>query len=234
MKLLLDVPYLEKDFAKKNGAKWNASKKSWFIDDITKVPNVLKWLPKMNILCSKLYVFTMTIDCWKCGTETQVVCLGTDSSYSSDEEFELNKDLQLLTYVKEIPSPLGTYLKKKYGYFPAFSNFIGETYFINHCTECNSVQGDNFLHEIPEDAFYKKVIYKDSLPTNYYGINNSYIIPIFASLPYYDEVSKSYELILHHMETEKENRASVSVTQEKINGLFDVSNLLSDVDIKGL
>ena len=45
MKLYLDVPFEEKDAAKKAGAFWHASKRRWFIVDRAVGP-FLKWLAK--------------------------------------------------------------------------------------------------------------------------------------------------------------------------------------------
>lgn len=121
-----------------------------------------------------------------------------------------------------------------YFYYPAFSKTIHETYFINHCSVCKSVQGDNFLHEVPKQAFYSKLCYSDSEPITYARIKNTFGVPLMAKLPYYDEVSSSMEMIMYHMETGIENRASMNVNQHLINQLFSCSIREEDINIQGI
>lgn len=59
-KLLLDVPYSEKDQAKKLGARWDTEKKKWYIDDEKVQLSDLKpeWLPKN--MCTRVENDTST------------------------------------------------------------------------------------------------------------------------------------------------------------------------------
>lgn len=234
MKIRLEVPYKDKDLAKAKGAKWNPSLKTWFTDDIAKIEGLDQWVNKFNIICENIYIFKMDRTCWKCKKNTEVVCLGTDKSYSTEEHYDENMDIQLLSYVESMPDSLAKYMKDQFSYFPSYSRTVKSTYYINHCSHCKSVQGDNFLHEVPEEAFYKKLCYKDSEPSSYRKIKNQFCIPLEAQLPYYDETSGSMELILAHMITEVENRSSLDISQTLINRLPDVSIQEEDIEIIGL
>lgn len=244
MDLLLDVPYSEKDEAKKNGALWNPNIKKWYVKEDPKQDYYEnwnyyfeKWLPKHNLLCRNLFVFQMNRKCWKCGKNTKVICLATNDAYTLfmgeifDDRYQ---NLQLLSYVSKIPEELATFLKEKYNYYPSYSNFVKKTYYINHCEFCKSVQGDNFLHEVPEEAFYKHLCYNNSEKSDYYRVKNNYLVPILAELPYYDLVSHSSELIEVHMQTEKENRASLHITQKVMDGLLDDSNYIGNIIIDNI
>lgn len=44
--LYLDVPYADKDGAKALGAKWNATRKRWYVPDGVATEPFAKWLPK--------------------------------------------------------------------------------------------------------------------------------------------------------------------------------------------
>lgn len=244
MDLILNVPYSEKNSAKANGAWWNPDIKSWYVrEDKSKdyYENWLyyfgKWLPEHNLLCKTLYIFQMQRKCWKCGKNTKVICLATDDAYTlftgqvRDEHY---KHLQLLSYLKYVPEALEKFLKEEYNYYLAYSSTIKDSYFINHCTHCNSVQGDNFLHEIPKEAFYKKLCYKNADSSEYFRVNHKYIIPILAQLPYYDLTAHSSQLILIHMQTEVENRASLNVTQALIDKLFECSDYLGEINFLGI
>ena len=234
MNLLLNVPYAEKEDAKGKGARWNPELKKWYVDDISKAPDIEKWIPDFNILCSKIVIFEMDRACWKCMQNTLVVCLASDLSFAPEDQYKENKNLQLFSYIKNMPEALQIHLKAKYDYSPSYSKQIDETYFMNHCNYCNSVQGDNYLHEIPEDAFYKKLCYVNSKPSSYTTIENEFIIPLAASLPYYDEMSESADLMFQHIYTGIENRESLDITQKLINGLFDKSIHLGSVKIDGI
>lgn len=233
MNILLNVPYEEKDLAKQQGAKWNPQLKSWYVDDVEKIRAVSKWLGKCNIICENLYLLKKKQTCWKCRMETDVYMLATDKSYALENGFQCNNNLLLLTYVKSMPLKLSEYLKKCL-YYPTFSKTINEKYFINHCSFCKNVQGDNFLHEVPKQAFYSKLCYSDSEPITYAKIKNTFGVPLIAELPYYDEACSSIEMIMHHMETGIENRASMNVNQALINQLFSCSIQEADISIQGL
>lgn len=233
MNILLNVPYAEKNLTKQQGAKWNPQLKSWYIDDVSKISAVSKWLGKCNIICETLYLLKKKQTCWKCRKNTAVYMLATDKSYALDDGFRCNNNIQLLTYVKAMPPKLSEYMRNCL-YYPSFSKTINEKYFINHCSFCKSVQGDNFLHEVPKQAFYRKLCYPDSEPIFYAKIQNNFGVPLWAELPYYDEMSSSMELIMHHMETGIENRASMNVNQKLINQLFSCSIKGKDIHIPGI
>lgn len=234
MNLLLNVPYHEKDLAKQKGAKWNSQIKSWYIDNLSNISNFKKWLPPHNYICENLYILRMEQICYRCKKTTQVVLFATDKSYSSNENYTLNNNIQILTYVKAMPDSLGAYMRTHFAYSPDYSYTIKEKYFVNHCSHCHALQGDNYLHEVPSQAFYKKIFYKNSSPINYAKINHTFYIPLLAEPPYYDDTAASFTLLDHHMKTGRENRASLIVTQKKINGLFDCSIKDPDIQINGI
>lgn len=120
MHVLLDVPYQEKDLAKKRGARWNPQLKSWYVDDLTKVGAVSEWIGNDNIVCENLYILTKEHTCWKCGRNLDVVLLATDNSCSVDDGYQRNQNLQILTYVKRMPQGLEEYMKQLL-YYPEYS-----------------------------------------------------------------------------------------------------------------
>lgn len=244
MDLLLTVQFNEKDSAKANGAWWKPNIKSWYVREDEKADYhqkwnqyFEKWLPKHNLLCKNIYLFQMERKCWKCGKTTSVICLGTNDAYTlfdGNISYDRYKNLQLLAYVENMPENLEKFLKEKYLFYPSYSSAIKKAYYCNHCTHCGGIQGDNFLHEVPKEAFFKKLCYKNSSAAEYSKIANEYMVPIFAQLPYYDDVCNSSQMILMHMETEIENRASLHVTQKLIDTLFNCSNDLGKFVIDGV
>lgn len=83
-------------------------------------------------------------------------------------------------------------------------------------------------------AFYSKLCYSNSEPISYAKIKNTFGVPLIAELPHYDEVCSSMEMILQHMATGIENRASLNVNQALINQLFSRSIQEADISIQGL
>jgi len=234
MVIRLNVPYNEKDMAKANGAKWNPIAKTWYTDDIKLLSGLSKWIYEYNVICDNLYIFEMERICWKCKKETDVVCLGSDKSYSIECGYHTSLNILLFSYVNTMPDPLATHMKKKFRYFPSYSKIINTSYYVNHCRYCDSIQGDNYLHEVPVESFYKQLCYKNCKPTTYSKINNQYGVPLKAELPNYDDIAGSLEMLMTHMETGVENRASLEITQKLINNLFKISISHQDIEINGL
>ena len=130
-----------------------------------------------------------------------------------------------------MPDPLSKYWEQLL-YTLSYSKTINNSYYINHCKYCHNIQGDNFLHEVPKQAFYKKLLYHESAPLIYSKVKNSFCVPLLAELPHYDKTDLN--MILAHMETGIENRASLNVTQKLINGLFACNIRRLDTEISGL
>jgi hypothetical protein len=63
----LNVPYHEKDDAKRLGARWDAARKTWFLPDGTNTEPFGKWLTSqsdINIRCSSYFIAQSTRICW--------------------------------------------------------------------------------------------------------------------------------------------------------------------------
>jgi len=234
MILLLNVPFAEKDLAKSKGAKWNPVAKTWYTSDIASLNGLSKWIGNYNIICDSLYIFRMERVCWKCKEGTDVICLASDKSYSTEYGYKENLSIQLFSYVESMPDIFADYLKRKFAYFPSYSKANESTYYVNHCRYCSGIQGDNYLHEIPLESFYKKLCYKNSKAANFSTVKNQFYVPLRARLPYYDEVSSSMEMLMSHINTGVENRASLNITQKLVNGLFSVSTQSQDIVIDGI
>ena len=52
-RLELRVPYAERQAAKRGGARWDAIRRTWYINDPKLVPNVMPWLPTVSSLSGK-------------------------------------------------------------------------------------------------------------------------------------------------------------------------------------
>lgn len=45
MRINLTVPYAEKDQAKQLGARWDAARRTWFVENVANLEPLLKWMP---------------------------------------------------------------------------------------------------------------------------------------------------------------------------------------------
>jgi len=68
----LDVPFREKDAAKRLGARWDATRKIWFVPDGVDTTAFQKWLPHITIRSSSYFLAESTRECWKCQQVTPV------------------------------------------------------------------------------------------------------------------------------------------------------------------
>lgn len=71
----LQVPYADKDHAKKLGARWDAAKKVWYIPDGIASDEFSRWLPaesEWKIRSTSYFIAENVVSCWKCGDRTRV------------------------------------------------------------------------------------------------------------------------------------------------------------------
>lgn len=103
------------------------------------------------------YVLNTEHVCHECGCIVQVfgVMLAGPFSGPADEFGLENDDAPLLTYLTEIPKTLVTVLtERSFGRFRLdFSHTANESYWMNHCSECDAKIGDWFVTK-PGNAFF--------------------------------------------------------------------------------
>lgn len=149
-KLILDIPYEEKEIAKEiskrngNCLYWNTKQKKWVLYGTHNYKHFRQWIPESYIIANNIYIIETKRHCWKCGKEITIVCLG----------YVTGQYLRLLSDITPMPKWLKNYLKERYGYQYKYSNVCKESYFANVCKFCNSLQGRNYLFEDPYHEFY--------------------------------------------------------------------------------
>ncbi|OMP74736.1 DUF5710 domain-containing protein [[Flexibacter] sp. ATCC 35208] len=160
--LLLNVPYFEKDQAKANGAFWEPTLKTWYLPEgkLHLFPAVAKWLPEkeVNIIISELIIAHAHRSCWKCSHVNTVIALGAPSFYEINSETnscDVSDFFTLFQEISTLSAHLATFLKQHYPHFkPGYSKTTATTNWNNHCSSCNSLQGEWFLFQEPGAAFY--------------------------------------------------------------------------------
>ena len=109
----LNVPFHEKDDAKRLGARWDRVRKTWFLSDGTNVAPFTKWLPQqpdINHRCSSYFIAQSTRICWHCNRDTRVFSFllpcGHEARADSDKfvHWERQTSEAIIYYVTHIPS----------------------------------------------------------------------------------------------------------------------------------
>lgn len=167
MSLYLNVPYSEKEEAKRLGAKWNPRAKKWYTDtrpeDYVKFAKwILRDTDDAIIAIEYLYLIEGVQNCWKCGQETTVVGLGIGEHIHmcgepDDPQVEIVEDedreeihLAWVSEEENIPPKLLQYMKEHYSVKKGYSRTLGRDSFANHCACCNALQGNWFLFNEPD------------------------------------------------------------------------------------
>lgn len=168
----LNVPFHEKDEAKKLGARWDNAKKVWYVPDGIDVDPFQKWLPAElypNIHAAAYFIAESQRACWKCSRSSRVfaflICDGlifhNREGYAawlkSPETSQWNKDDTQIAiyYITHLAKTAQAQIKSlTRHYYPDFSQTIGSSYWMNHCEWCEAKQGDFELFEEFDTPFF--------------------------------------------------------------------------------
>lgn len=165
----LEVPFSQKDDAKRLGAKWDAVLKTWFIPEGKDIHPFTAWLPKereITIRSSTYCIMESSSHCWKCGEGIRVYGFFLPPGHELFEvweydgtdkygEWEIHDKPTMVSYVKDI-SPFIVNRIKSYSnhYRVDYSKTVKADYWMNHCEHCGMKQGDFMLYDEPCGAFY--------------------------------------------------------------------------------
>jgi hypothetical protein len=151
---LLNVPFQEKEEAKRLGARWSAPLRRWFIPRSVDPAPFASWIDNpITVKTQATVYFVRSFSrCWKCKSHVTVMTLGAESAIAPwlwDEE-----PFYLFSYIQSIPSHLlGIIKRTTSNYRLTSSKAAEETYYMNRCSHCQAPLGDHFLFEEPGGAF---------------------------------------------------------------------------------
>lgn len=166
----LQVPFAEKDDAKRLGARWDAANKVWYVPDGIDSALFKKWLPQEpepNIRASSYFIAQSATSCWKCGAPTRAYGILLPAGHKvlewienegSDEdvsEWVTVETPTIIHYVDFLPQSVQrrvSALSKNYRL--DFSKTTQSSYWMNHCDHCGMKQGDFEMYCEPEGAFF--------------------------------------------------------------------------------
>lgn len=162
MTLLLNVPFSEKDEARKLGAWWNPQIKKWYVKEKKDYFKFTKWISKedeFSIVCDQIYIVEGERKCWKCNKNTRVIAFGAKDiiflSQNMDSfDFEKDDDIHIISSLHPIPASLLEYVQNKYNYRNTYSKKLSTSYLANCCDHCKALQGDYFLFSEVDSPFF--------------------------------------------------------------------------------
>jgi hypothetical protein len=162
--ILLDVPFREKNEAKRLGAKWSPVLHCWYITQNENIEDFNKWIivPKSSkiYLWTPVYIFSSINFCWRCEKETRVVGLGVqkikveqDDDYT--EEINSKELICLLYFIDYLPCSILEKIKVRFKkYYYDYSRTVESKYYMNHCEHCGAKLGDFYMYCEPGGSFY--------------------------------------------------------------------------------
>jgi hypothetical protein len=203
--LILDIPYNEKDEAKRIGAKWDPNIKKWYVNDKEDYHKFVKWIEPIGniVIIDALYLIEGIQKCFRCQKETRVIGFGIDKHLSicslEDYKQDINQEeIHIVGPIYPIPDKLLQYLQGKYNYKMRFSKTTGKTNISNCCDYCDVLQGDFFLYNEVDSPFF---IYSEEdvkeLKIYKIGLSKDLIVECSDGSASFDFMFKKYGKIIN-------------------------------------
>lgn len=164
----LQVPYADKDEAKKLGAWWSVPLKSWVVPDhIIDITLFQKWIPfKEGFIIRKPYHVAFTKrNCWKCKGVTPMIALASsyyfEYRYLDEDDPECEMEWHFGAYptvfcnVVQMSDHLSKALQHNFPFYGlTWSQTQKMETWANNCIYCGKLQGEWHNHQDFEGAFF--------------------------------------------------------------------------------
>ena len=179
MRTELDVPFSHKEEAKALGAKWDRTKKVWYVPSGVNPEPFAEWLPgvdRSDPSAPYIYLVLGKRECWKCHKETSVAAFGIPYRADNDESIAIAhvpneaghiaidtanaNALAIVPALGCVPGEIRNYLHKRCGYKPVGARASKAPSLGNTCTSCDALQGSRYLFEEPSSPFALTAINK--------------------------------------------------------------------------
>lgn len=156
--LELNVPYSEKDQAKKLGAKWNPITKKWYVSNRKDYMKFRKWFDVDGdiIIFNQLYLVEGYQTCFKCKKKTKVISFALKDFFYIDDDYveEYHDEIMIAGIIDPIPKPILTYITNNYNFKLRYSKTTKISTYSNCCEMCDILQGDFYLFAEPKSPFF--------------------------------------------------------------------------------
>lgn len=162
----LEVPFFEKDDAKRLGARWNPQRRTWYVPPGVNPRPFARWRPgepeaqPYRVLSRETYLVTAAEECWRCKQAFQAVACLMAPGFVLNEQpngsrEERSADWAFVEYITRLPpDAIGFIQSVQPAYRQGFSKTTDSRYYANHCPSCRALQGDFHLYSEPDGAFW--------------------------------------------------------------------------------
>jgi Domain of unknown function (DUF5710) len=177
----LNVPFSEKDEAKRLGARWNAERKKWFVPAGVNSEPFKRWVETKpepvarsvtQTMLAPVWLLTSTENCYRCHKISPVFAIASKSieDYDIDEYDDVHYQTHRadenthvsISNLENVDERIGQYLAKfAPKYRMDFSKTQSANVYMNHCHHCGAKLGDFYMHNEPGGAFFPDS-YEDS------------------------------------------------------------------------
>lgn len=150
----LQVPFTDKEEARRLGARWDRERKTWYIPEGLEHHAFEQWLPAPqapNIRAAGWSLAGSRRECWRCKEVSRVFALALPSGYEAwiveddpaDDHWESGDSLVVLNYVSAVPDSAAAQLHQfAPRYRINYSQTTRSSYWMNHCEHCKAKLGD--------------------------------------------------------------------------------------------
>jgi hypothetical protein len=162
----LRVPFQDKDEAKRLGARWDASARTWFVPDELEPSRFKRWLTQdeeANVRADSYFIASSTRRCWRCGATSPVhgfllpaghERLEVDDDEDEDAIWERSEEPTLLCYLDWLaPGVVARVMALTRHYRFGYSKETASFYWRNRCEFCDVPFGDHETFCEPGQGF---------------------------------------------------------------------------------
>jgi hypothetical protein len=159
-KIILNVPFKDKDQVKQLGAKWDPQLKVWYIPHGLNPKAFNNWLPKLSkqptLILNSISLLRNIITCWSCKGYCTVyaLCARNLQILESNEKIpdaqvsKMQEGFYVLLEISHIVDELSDFLSKRCQNFRYGKvNEQGFRFYRNHCEHCAIGFSDTRLHK---------------------------------------------------------------------------------------
>lgn len=188
-RVYLNVKFAEKDEVKILGAKWDATKKRWYITTIQDKSKFEKWIEDEHIVNVKSHGFTICKGyeaCWKCKLPSPVAGILLPKNHEMlDEDIpDAWNHYNYLSFVYYLYSINAAALKYISHVAPNYKLTASKTaqssYYMNTCEHCGASLGDFHLYEVggvfnPDSKDGVKAIQTQFINCEFYAASGGFV-----------------------------------------------------------
>lgn len=150
----LQVPFAEKDIARRLGARWDRDLRVWYVPVGVDDEPLRKWIPvpqRPNIRAGHYLLVQSARECWRCRRPTRIFAIMLPTGHEvlwvgddpGDEEWQIVQEPTRLSYIDYLPAAIAERLRSLApDYRLEFSETVQSFYWMNHCEQCGAKQGD--------------------------------------------------------------------------------------------